>query len=382
MKNLGPAFILGRMGIDNFGTWLEIKLSTLENNFKVISNLTGCLVMPVVKANAYGHGLERAAACLEKAGAKWFGVARIEEALALRAAGIQSNILVLGYTSPVRVPHALKENITLTVYDFSVAESYSKQAGALESPVNIHAKIDTGMGRLGIQDKFAENFISLLHKNKWLNLQGIFTHFARADEPEANTTKNQIERFGKIISNLQEAGICPEIIHAANSAGAIEFPESRFNMVRVGIGLYGLSPSKSVNLPPSIDPALSWKTRLISIKELEKGHGVSYGFSYYTKKKERIGVIAVGYGDGFRRQPGNKVLIRGKIADVVGNVCMDQSMVQIDHIPDAEIGDEVVLIGSQNGKEITATDIADRWNTINYEVICGLASRMPRYYLK
>ena len=147
------------MGIDNFGTWLEIKLSTLENNFKVISNLTGCLVMPVVKANAYGHGLERAAACLEKAGAKWFGVARIEEALALRAAGIQSNILVLGYTSPVRVPHALKENITLTVYDFSVAESYSKQAGALESPVNIHAKIDTGMGRLGIQDKFAENFI-------------------------------------------------------------------------------------------------------------------------------------------------------------------------------------------------------------------------------
>ena len=222
----------------------------------------------------------------------------------------------------------------------------------------------------------------MLHKNNWLNLQGIFTHFARADEPEANTTKNQIERFGKIISNLQEAGICPEIIHAANSAGAIEFPESRFNMVRVGIGLYGLSPSKSVNLPPSIDPALSWKTRLISIKELEKGHGVSYGFSYYTKKKERIGVIAVGYGDGFRRQPGNKVLIRGKIADVVGNVCMDQSMVQIDHIPDAEIGDEVVLIGSQNGKEITATDIADRWNTINYEVICGLASRMPRYYLK
>jgi len=370
------------MGNDNLGTWLEIELSTLERNFKLISDLAEVPVMPVVKANAYGHGLERAAACLEKAGAKWFGVARIEEALALRAVGIKSDILVLGYTSPARVPHALKEKITLTVYDFSVAESYSRQAEALGSPVNIHAKIDTGMGRLGIHDEFAEDFISTLYKNKWLNLQGIFTHFARADEPEADTTENQLERFNKIITNLQNAGICPDLIHAANSAGTLTFPESRFDMVRVGIGLYGLPPSRSVNLPTSIDPALSWKTRLISIKELEMGHGVSYGFSYYTKKKERIGVIAVGYGDGFRRQPGNKVLIRGKIADVVGNVCMDQSMVQIDHIPDAEIGDEVVLIGSQNGNEITATDIADRWNTINYEVICGLASRMPRYYLK
>lgn len=370
------------MTIDNFGTWLEINLSTLERNFKEISNLAGCPVMPVVKANAYGHGLERTAACLEKAGAKWFGVARIEEALALRAVGVKSNILVLGYTSPVRVPHALKENITLTVYDYSVAESYSKQAGALDSPINIHAKIDTGMGRLGIREKEAEEFIFFLNSKKWLNLQGIFTHFARADEPDANTTDNQLERFNKIIFNLQKAGICPEIIHTANSAGTIEFPESRFDMVRVGIVIYGLPPSGLVDLPSSINPALSWKTRLISIKQLEKGHGISYGFSYYTKANERIGVIAVGYGDGFRRQPGNKVLIRGKTADVVGNVCMDQSMVQIDHIPDAEIGDEVVLIGSQNGNEITATDIADRWNTINYEVICGLASRMPRYYLK
>ena len=370
------------MTIDNFGTWLEIDLATLERNFKEISKLAGCPVMPVVKANAYGHGLERSASCLEKAGAQWFGVARIEEALALRAAGIQSDILVLGYTSPVRVPHALKENITLTVYDHSVAESYSKQAGALENPITIHAKIDTGMGRLGIPEKAAEEFVSYLHSEKWLNLQGLFTHFARADEPDADTTENQLERFNKLIANLQNAGICPEITHAANSAGAIEFPESRFDMVRVGIGLYGLPPSSLVDLPSSINPALSWKTRLISIKELEKGHGISYGFSYYTKKKERIGVIAVGYGDGFRRQPGNKVLIRGKTADVVGNVCMDQSMVQIDHIPEAEIGDEVVLIGIQKGDEITATEIADRWNTINYEVICGLASRMPRYYLK
>ena len=152
--------------------------------------------------------------------------------------------------------------------------------------------------------------------------------------------------------------------------------------MRAGIALYGLPPSNEVKLPEAIKPALTWKTRLISLKTLPAGHGVSYGFKYYTKKEERIGVIAVGYADGLRRRPGNKVLVRGKRATVVGNVCMDQCMLQMDHIPDAEIGDEVVLIGRQGEDEITATEIAEDWGTINYEVVCGLASRMPRVYLK
>jgi len=376
------AFILTAMTLDNFGTWLEIDLDRIEKNFHILERTAGCKVMPVVKANAYGHGLEKAAARLETAGANWFGVARIEEAMLLRGAGIKANILVLGYTSPTRVPHAIKENVTLTVYDFDVARQYQEQSDAISTPVKVHAKIDTGMGRLGIQMERSVEFIRYLQESSCIQLEGIFTHFACADEPDADTTNQQLERFNQI---LDQAGISDRsslLIHAANSAGTLEFPSARFDLVRTGIAIFGLSPSRAVALPAGILPALSWKTRLISVKTLPPGHGVSYGFKYITQKEERIGVIAVGYGDGLRRTPGNHVLIRGKKVEVIGNVCMDQCMVQLDSLPDAQIGDEVVIIGDQNGASISATDIANHWQTINYEVICGLASRMPRYYLK
>ena len=191
----------------------------------------------------------------------------------------------------------------------------------------------------------------------------------------------QLQHFLVILEKMRAAGINPPLIHASNSAGTLAFPDARFNLVRVGIALYGLPPSDQVSLPEGIRPALSWKTRLISIKTLPAGHGVSYGFNYFTKKDERIGVIAVGYADGLRRRPGNKMLVRGMRANVVGNVCMDQCMLQLDAITDAKIGDEVIIIGCQGSDEITATEIAKDWDTINYEVICGLASRMPRIYL-
>ena len=173
----------------------------------------------------------------------------------------------------------------------------------------------------------------------------------------------------------------PKIIHASNSSGMINFPETRFNLVRAGIALYGHPPSNQTKLPDGISPALEWKTRLISIKELPSGHGVSYGHRYHTKRKELVGVIAAGYGDGLRRINGNHVLIRGKQVPIIGSVCMDQCMVSLNEIPDVEIGDEVCIIGRQLGEEISATDIANNWDTINYEVICGLAARMHRYYL-
>lgn len=375
-------FILERMNSDNFGTWLEISLSTLKKNYETVSRITGRGVMPVVKANAYGHGLEKVAACFVKAGAEWLGVARIEEALLLREAGIKERIQVLGYTSPLRVAHAIKENITLTAYDFSVADAYAIQAEKLGEKLTIHAKIDTGMGRLGIRAEKAEDFIAFIESSQFLILEGIFTHFACADEPDKPYTDQQMVLFNQIISKLESRGIRPDILHASNSAGTLVYPDARFNVTRVGIALYGLPPSHAVKLPEGIEPALSWKTRLISIKTLPAGHGVSYGFKYFTKKPERIGVIAVGYGDGLRRRPGNQVLIRGKKVSIIGNVCMDQCMVQLDDLPEAEIGDEVVIIGKQREQEISATDLADDWGTINYEVICGLAARMPRYYLK
>ena len=370
------------MNSDNYGTWLEIDLSVLRKNYQIIRELSGVMVMPVVKANAYGHGLEKVAACFESAGAEWLGVARIEEALLLREAGIKSRILVLGYTSPLRVAHAIKANVTLTAYDFDVARAYAEQAQKLGERLTIHAKIDTGMGRLGIPPDEAEDFISLIQSSPSLFLEGMFTHFACADEPGKPYTEQQLAHFKRIEGMLQSKGVRPILLHASNSAGALVYPDARFNMARVGIALYGLPPSHEVPLPAGVGPALSWKTRLISIKTLPAGHGISYGFKYFTSKDERIGVIAVGYGDGLRRRPGNQVLIRGRKIDIVGSVCMDQCMVQLDDLPEAQIGDEVIIIGKQNGNEITATDIADDWGTINYEVICGLAARMPRYYLK
>ena len=370
------------MANENYGTWLEIDLRVLENNFKILSDTAGCNVMPVVKANAYGHGLEKVTQRLENAGTEWFGVARIEEGLLLREAGVKARILVLGYTAPVRVPHAIRNDITLTVYDHHVAELYATQAKNVKGVLRLHAKIDSGMGRLGVPPQEALPFLKLINESSHMVLEGVFTHFARADEPSENDTDIQLQKFHAILEEMELAGIKPSKIHASNSAGSLAYPAARFDLVRVGIALYGLPPSNEVKLPDGIKPALTWKTRLISLKTLPAGHGVSYGFDYYTKTKERIGVIAVGYADGLRRRPGNKVLVRGTRANVVGNVCMDQCMLQMDHIQDAEIGDEVVLIGRQGEDEITATEIAEDWGTINYEVICGLASRMPRVYLK
>jgi len=370
------------MANENYGTWLEIDLHVLENNFKVLCKIAKCKVMPIVKANAYGHGVEKVTQRLEKAGAEWFGVARIEEGLLLREAGIKARILVLGYTAPVRVPHAIRNDITLTVYDYHVAEQYATQAKNVKGVLRLHAKIDTGMGRLGVPSLEALQFLKLINESPHMELEGVFTHFARADEPKEADTDRQLLSFQTLLNEMNLAGIKPRLIHASNSAGSLVYPNARFDLVRVGIALYGLPPSKQVGLPDGIRPALHWKTRLISLKTLPEGHGISYGFSYYTKKEERIGVIAVGYADGFRRRPGNKVLLRGKRVNIVGNVCMDQSMLQLDDVPEAEIGDEVVLIGRQGEDEITATEIAKDWGTINYEVVCGLASRMPRVYLK
>jgi len=368
------------MTIDNYGTWLEIDLGTLTRNFQIIHDVIGISLMPIIKANAYGHGLEKVAKSLEVAGAEWFGVARIEEALLLREIGIKSKIIVLGYTSPTRVPHAIKNNITLTVYDREVARSYALQAEKLSEVLTLHVKVDTGMGRLGALADEAFDFIAEIERCPVLNLEGVFTHFACADEPDKPVTKMQIARFNQLIEKMNSEGIHPPVLHAANTAGTLLFPEARYNLVRVGIALYGLAPTNQIQIPNGVRPCLSWKTRLISIKTLPVGYGISYGHQYYTKKEERIGVIAVGYGDGFRRQDGNQVLVCGKKANVIGRVCMDQCMLQLDDIPEARIGDEVVLIGKQGDQEITATDIAEKWNTINYEVICGLAARMPRYY--
>ena len=375
-------FILRRMNNDNYATWLEIDLNAITANYERLKQISDVPVMGVVKANAYGHGLEEIALHLQTIGAGWLGVARIEEALQLRENGVNLAIMVLGYTSHKRVKEAQKANIHLTVYDPLVAALYEKEVDPELGKLHLHAKIDTGMGRLGVPSNLALPFIEDLTRVPNFDLEGVFTHFACADEPEKEVTAQQIRRFESILGKMKEKGINPGIMHAANSAGTLNFPQSHYNMVRCGIAMYGLPPAASMRLPDGFTPALAWKTRLISIKSMSEGFGISYGHRYHTKEGERIGAIAVGYGDGMRRVNGNHVLLRGKKVPVVGSVCMDQVMINIDDVPDAQVGDEVVLMGSQNGNTLSATEIAGEWKTINYEVICGMADRIPRRYIR
>ena len=375
-------FILMRMELDNYTTWLEIDLGALKKNFQILQKETNTSVMPVIKANAYGHGLEEVAKTLEVAGAEWCGVARIEEALMLRAAGIGMKILVLGYVSPQRIPDVIKHDISLTLYDFSLAEDYANQAKTFNKVLKIQVKVDTGMGRLGIPHEQAMRLVQVVKSKPEFILEAVYTHFACADEPDKPYTDQQLTRFLKVLNELEGNGLRPNLVHAANSAATVNYPQSRFDLVRCGLALYGITPSRVTALPEGILPTMAWKTRLISIKELPANHGVSYGFRYFTSKPEKIGVIAAGYADGFRRRPGNHVLVRGMRVPVVGNICMDQCMLQLDDVQEAKVGDEVVLIGRQGGQEITASEIADDWGTISYEVICGMAARMPREYFR
>lgn len=382
LLNETMTFILMFMNFDNFTTWLEINLRTLTENYRILTTIAGKPVMPVIKANAYGHGLEEVARALETAGAQWCGVARIEEALMLRNAGILMNILVLGFTPPQRIREAIINRINVTVYDFNLAQQYADAIGNSTSKLNVHVKVDTGMGRLGIPTHQVLEFLKFIKEKHEFDVQGLFTHFACADEPEKPYTLEQLNKFSEIVKEVEHQGLRPALIHAANSAATLNFPDSRFDMVRCGLALFGLSPSPETKFPESLQPTLSWKTRLVSIKNLPSGHGVSYGFRYFTQKQERIGVIAAGYADGLRRRLGNHVLLQGRRVPVIGNICMDQCMLQLDKVPEAREGDEVVLIGKQGNMQITATEIAKEWGTISYEVVCGMAARMPREYIR
>lgn len=374
-------YILSPMSLNGYSAWLEIDLEIIRQNVKELLRISQTGVMAVVKANGYGHGAAEIARASVQAGATWCAVARLEEAIALRRAGLNCQILVLGYTSPDRVEDAISNNICLTIYDRKIGEEYADRVRYPGAGLRLHIKVDTGMGRLGISPDTAVDFIENLSKRSGLIVEGIFTHFARADEPQAPTTNDQLAMFDKLVGQLRQDGIVPKFVHAANSAATINFPFARYDLVRTGISLYGLSPSPESPIPPELKPALTWKTRLTSVRFFPPGHGISYGHIYHTSKTERIGSIAIGYADGFRRVTGNVALIRGKRVPVVGRVCMDQCMLQLDDVPDAAIGDEVVLLGSQGNERISAEEIAEHWGTINYEVICGLSTRLPRVYL-
>lgn len=362
-------------------SWVELDLDALAGNVRQLKTLVGRKVVltAVVKADAYGAGAVTVARVALLNGAERLAVASIHEALELREAGIQAPILVLSYTPPAFARQAARRDIALTVYDAGLARAYDRAARGAGRRLRVHLKIDTGMGRLGVMPGEARSLARLLVGLAGLEPEGVFTHFSTADE-DPEYTGEQARVFMRIVDELREAGIRPKLVHAANSAATLAFPEYHFNMVRVGLALHGLSPSEQVRVPEGFRPILSWKSFVAQVKTLPDGHPVGYGNTYRCEGEQRIAVLPLGYSDGFRRAPNawSHVLVHGQPAPVVGRVSMEKTAINVTHIPDVAIGDEVVLLGEQGGARITADEIAQRLGTISYEVLCGILARVPR----
>jgi alanine racemase len=360
-------------------TWLEIDLEAIRRNAQRMREIAGVGLMAVVKAGAYGHGLAPTARAAAHGGAGWLGVARVDEGLELRRSALETPILILGPTPADRLPEALEARLRLTVWSEQHLEA-AAAAGSRHGDAFVHVKVDTGMNRIGARPEVVLDLVRRASRMTSLRVEGVYTHFACADGADRRITERQNDQFADLVRALESNGLRPPLVHAANTAAALAYPETRWDLVRSGIGLFGMHPSPEVRLPNGFRPALEWKTRLTRVARVPAGQGVSYGHRYVTRREERIGTIPVGYGDGFRRVEGNQVLIAGRKVPVVGTVCMDQCMVQLDSVPAADAGDEVVLIGTQGSETITAEDLAGLWGTINYEVTCGITERVAWLY--
>ncbi len=361
-----------------YSNWLEIDLEAVEGNVQQCLRRTGAQVMAVVKANGYGHGAVPVARAAVRAGAAWCGVARLDEALELRQAGMDCPILILGATPVQRLREAIAARVSMAVWETEHVKTAAEAAAAVGQPARLHLKVDTGMTRLGSEPEAAPELARRLATTPGVLFEGLFTHLARADEDDAAPTEEQARQFRLVLDQIETAGVRPPLVHAANSAAGLTRPSACFDMVRVGIAIYGLHPSVECQLPEGFRPVLTWKSQLTQVRLTPPGRGVGYGHTYVTRKVERIGVVPVGYGDGYRRVGGNRVLVGGRVVPVVGQVCMDQLMVQLDEVPQARVGDEVVLIGRQGQAELTAEDLGTIWGTFSYEVVCGLSARVAR----
>ncbi len=363
-------------------TWAEINLDYLFENVKNIKEHipAGVNVFAVVKANAYGHGDVQTSLTALAAGAHGLAVAFLDEAISLRRAGITAPILVLGATRPKDVQIAARLDISLTVFYHEWLIEAEEQLSDREQ-LNLHIKCDTGMGRIGVRSleelKVIEKYIQT-HPS--FQLEGIFTHFATADELNDEYLEEQLARFERMLDELESL---PDYVHSSNSAATLRKTNTLFNSVRVGIAMYGLTPSEEMKpvLPFPLKQVFSLHSRLIHTKELSPGEKISYGSTYETEEDEWIGTIPIGYADGWlRKLQGQVVLVNGKRVPIVGRVCMDQSMIRLPEF--LEIGTRVTLIGKQGGDAITMDEIAGKLDTINYEIPCIISTRVPRIYIR
>ena len=343
--------------------------------------------MAVIKSDGYGHGAIQVAEVLEKYDYIWgFAVATLDEAVVLRTEGIQKPILVLGCIFPDQYLEMLDNDIRMNVYTEEMAKEISYMARREGKTAYLHIKLDTGMARLGFAvNNESVDAITRISKLPNVNMEGVFTHFAKADETDKTFTKNQISQFVSMTEKLRERGVTFPYEHCANSAAIIDVEDARFDIVRAGISTYGLYPSEEVNQNAvHLKPALALKSHVAFVKEIEEGTPVSYGGTFVAEKKMKIATIPVGYGDGYPRSLSGKgyVLIRGKKANILGRICMDQFMVDVTDIEGVSFGDKVTLIGRDGNEAISVEKLSELSGRFNYEFICALGKRIPRVYVK
>ena len=362
--------------------WAEIDLDILANNMRNIKKLAGNKeVMAVVKADAYGHGALDVAPCLLENGASRLAVAMLTEAIELRNNNITAPIMILGYTPLYLGEDLINYDIEQTIYDLDYAKELSSLAISLNKKAKVHIALDTGMGRIGfLPNNESFNAICEICALDGLDVVGIFTHFSSSDEKDKEYTQYQFNQIYDFINKLENEGINIPLKHACNSAAIIDMPNTYLDSVRAGIILYGYYPSNEVqkeNL--SIKPALT-----LNVKELESGMYISYNRTFKTSRKSKIATIPIGYADGYIRtlKHDAKVIVNGQLAPIVGNICMDQFMIDVTDIDDVNTGDEVILLGESNDIKFNADDLAKCMNSINYEVLCLLKKRVPRAYIK
>ncbi|HHW13052.1 MAG TPA: alanine racemase [Firmicutes bacterium] len=366
-------------------TWVEIDRAALRANLRGIKALVGpdCRVMAVVKAEAYGHGAAQVAELARAEGIEWFGVALPEEGIALRQAGVDGNILVFAPFLPEQAATYFNYDLVPTITNWESAAALSAEALRRHQKARAHIKVDTGMGRIGFLAAKGAAAIERIFSLPGLTVEGIYSHFATADAADLTYARQQLGAFRRVVEELESKGLNIPLKHIANSGGILNLPESYFDMVRAGLILYGMWPSPwCAQGKIVLKPAFSLKTKVVFVKRVPAGSGISYGQCYHTSKETTIATLPIGYADGWLRALSGKarVLINGEDYPVVGTICMDQCMVDVGDAP-VQVGDEVVLIGEQKGKAITVEEVADHLNTINYEVVCQISSRVPRIYV-
>ena len=366
--------------------WAEVDLGAVRHNVARLAALArpGQLCA-VVKANGYGHGAVPVARAALEGGATWLGVALVEEGVELRDAGIEAPILVLSEPPLEAMDEVAGRRLTPTVYTEAGVEAAAKAVAAagIDYRLNVHVKVDTGMHRVGAAPEAALGLADAVNRRPELRLAALWTHLAVADEPDNEFTSQQLQRFERVRLTLQRRGILPDLVHAANSAGLIAHPASRYNFVRSGIAIYGIDPAPALSGRVDLRPAMSWKARVSFVKEVPAGDRISYGLRYEFGSHSVVATVPAGYADGVTRRlsfVGGEVLLGGRRHPIAGTVTMDQLMVDCGSDADVAPGDEVVFIGRQGSEEITAQEWADRLDTITYEVVCGVGARVPRTY--